>query len=1059
MAIFRSGGIIKTISNIVKASKAKKGSKSSGTVFLKPSEATNKNLSAITSSGNIATVVSGSISNPASVSYISSGGSGGGYVQTNTPFQTQYQQEIQRQREKERKRQEEIKRIEDEKKRQQEIKRQAAIRAAENKRLQQLKIRANIEKKANLQKELLKDSSIKKQLELLKKRQTSKPIGLYIPETDKFGKSEAYYIQQQAEKDIKNHVNKVADMLQKKVNEGSLSVKRANELLTQEVDRKYDQIVKELERKYPSPEINYRLEVPARKQKEKFLDKAIKKLETLSETRREKAEKKKQELIKNREELEKLLGLVDSGQISDKDLARIQKISRRRIELTLSSFGTKAVSRVADTALGLALLGKVPGLLKTKEGRAVLLAQVKKLPANVKQDLKKFGQLYKTNPEQAAAIITMDFLLTKEAGTAFKKIGKISKETINKVKNLNPALLKIEKGIVRIKKPLPSGLITELKVGTIKEVKEGLATQLRREGKSLVAVTAQADKVIRGIRGRAIVRKPFPFDEKKLSKVTRDLLAKFDKGKASGKEVLVLNRLLRAETKRLGVQAKGVDLLERSMYFDPDRTLRKSRLAAGTERPPEEGTLFDLLTGEATLRNKTPKPTIYVIEEFAEKLPNTKEFATIIRKLKASVKAGKDPNLTKAELAKLTRWQVTPSGKLKPIGSTTYQGGLEREVTIAPGEVIKRVKKLGVLKVGNKRVPIYAIKIIKGKQKVNIIKRIEKLIKEISELRKRKSKVKTKKAKADVDKKLKAKVKELENVKTKKATKEVREFLRDTRRRKLTKSKKVFPARRKAAARAVTRTRKRTPTKRKTKRPTPRKRPSSRKPRPRKVTRPRKPTPRKPTPRKPTPRRPTPRRPTPKPPIRGTSKPPIIRKPKSKKKKPTPIKRGVRGYNVYVKSGGKFVKANQIPLSEINAQNRAAYIVDHSTSATAKIRPARTAKKLGKIMPQEVGARKKIKARDYKIVKGKKVPLLDTIIEKRGKPRINTRGEKRGLSAARLIKQLKKSKKRTSIKKKTSRKTSTKRKTLSREALRRQRLKNLEKARRVRAMKLRKRRK
>jgi len=74
------------------------------------------------------------------------------------------------------------------------------------------------------------------------------------------------------------------------------------------------------------------------------------------------------------------------------------------------------------------------------------------------------------------------------------------------------------------------------------------------------------------------------------------------------------------------------------MYFDPDRTLRKSRLAAGAERVPEDGTLFDLLTGEASLFKRTPKPAVYVIEEFAEKLPKTKEFASIIRKIKAAVK-------------------------------------------------------------------------------------------------------------------------------------------------------------------------------------------------------------------------------------------------------------------------------------------------------------------------------------------------------------------------------------------------------------------------------------
>jgi len=1001
------------IGNFLRRLKAKKSSSSSGslgTVFLKPSEATPSNIKAITSSGNTAKVVSGPVSNIQSKSYVYSKG-GSGFVQTSTPSQTQFNQERARQQELEKQKQENLKKIEDEKKRQNEMKKQSTQRAVENKRLQDLATRANIEKKNIQQTESLKDSTIKKQLEILKKSQVEKAAGLYIPPTDKFGKSEAFYIQQQAEREIQNHVNKVSEILQKKVNDGSMSLDRANELLNQEVDRKYNQIVAELDRKYPPAETNYKLNIPAKERKEKFIDKAIQKLEILSGKKRIKSEKKAQELIANRAELEKLLGLVDTGKISEADLKRVTKVSRRRIELTLSSFGTKSISRLSDTALGLALLTKVPGLIKTPEGRAIIAAEIVKLPASVKSELKKFGQLYRTNPEQAGAIVVTDILLLKGAGAVFKKLGKVSKVTINKVKNLSPTLLKIERGMIKIKKPLPSGGKFALKVGTIADVKESVAIQFKRGGKQLIAVTAQADKVIRGIRKKAIIRKPFSFDEKKLSKVTRDLLKKFDKGNINPREVLILNKLIREETKRLGVQAKGVDLLERSMYFDPDRVLRKSRLAAGAERVPEEGTLFDLLSGKASLFNRTPKPTIYVIEEFAEKLPRTKEFASIVRKIKAAVKAGKDPNLSKTELAKLTRWQVTPSGKLKTIGSTTYQGGLEREVTIAPGEVIKRVKKLGTLKVGDKRIPIYAIKIIRGKQKVSIIRRIEKVSDSISQLRKRKSKLKTPQAKKNIEKKIQIKIKELDKVKTKTATKEVKEFLRESR-RKPSKRKKTYPVRRKAAARAAIRAKAKAKAKARARaRAKPRARPTPRRPKPRARAKPRaRPTPRRPTPRKPTPRRPTPRRPTPRTPRKPTTK--VIR-PRSRKKRPATSRGKFKGYNVYVKSRKKYIKANKKPLSKSNAKDRRAYVVDHSTSARARIKPIGRVKKLGKIKSREVGARKKIKARGYRIVKGKRVAIPNTIIERKGRPRINTRGEKRGLSAARLVKQLNKSTKKT----------------------------------------------
>ncbi len=111
-------------------------------------------------------------------------------------------------------------------------------------------------------------------------------------------------------------------------------------------------------------------------------------------------------------------------------------------------------------------------MVKTPEGRAIIVAEVVKLPASVKSELKKFGVLYRTNPEQVAAIVVSEILLTKGAGAVFKKLGKISKVTINRVKNLSPTLLKIERGLIKIKKPLPSGAKFALKVGTIADVKE-----------------------------------------------------------------------------------------------------------------------------------------------------------------------------------------------------------------------------------------------------------------------------------------------------------------------------------------------------------------------------------------------------------------------------------------------------------------------------------------------------------------------------------------------------------------------------------------------------------
>jgi hypothetical protein len=128
-------------------------------------------------------------------------------------------------------------------------------------------------------------------------------------------------------------------------------------------------------------------------------------------------------------------------------------------------------------------------------------------------------------------------------------------------------------------------------------------------------------------------------------------------------------------------------------------------------------------------------------------------------------------------------------------------------------------------------------------------------------------------------------------------------------------------------------------------------------------------------------------------------------KTKRRPTKPTPT---IKGYNVYVKSRGKFKKMNTLPLSKTDAQDRGAYIVDNSTAATYKLVPLTKVKKLGKITAKEKGARKKIKQREYKYKKKRKISTPRRYIEKKGKPRINTRGEKKGLSAAKVYKTVKK---------------------------------------------------
>ena len=92
-------------------------------------------------------------------------------------------------------------------------------------------------------------------------------------------------------------------------------------------------------------------------------------------------------------------------------------------------------------------------------------------------------------------------------------------------------------------------------------------------------------------------------------------------------------------------------------------------------------------------------------------------------------------------------------------------------------------------------------------------------------------------------------------------------------------------------------------------------------------------------------------------------------------------------------------------MSRRHALDRGAYFIDNTTAATFRLRP-KSGKKRETPRSFERGhfidAREKF--RDFKIKKGKNIPLMDAFIEKRGR-RIDTLGELTGLSLARLKKQ------------------------------------------------------
>ncbi len=135
---------------------------------------------------------------------------------------------------------------------------------------------------------------------------------------------------------------------------------------------------------------------------------------------------------------------------------------------------------------------------------------------------------------------------------------------------------------------------------------------------------------------------------------------------------------------------------------------------------------------------------------------------------------------------------------------------------------------------------------------------------------------------------------------------------------------------------------------------------------------------------------------------RGKVPPPFAfrRKPKVRvKRKPVKLKK--IGFNTFVKSKGKFKKQNLVPLTRKKAFNLGSFLTDKSTARTFQIKLAkRKAQKPKLRVPPKYFEKNKNKFRGKKI-KGKIQPIKNLAIEK-VKFAIDSRGEKRQLSAARI---------------------------------------------------------
>ena len=142
-------------------------------------------------------------------------------------------------------------------------------------------------------------------------------------------------------------------------------------------------------------------------------------------------------------------------------------------------------------------------------------------------------------------------------------------------------------------------------------------------------------------------------------------------------------------------------------------------------------------------------------------------------------------------------------------------------------------------------------------------------------------------------------------------------------------------------------------------------------------------------------------KPRPRPRIRLFVPPPFPGLKKLIKKKLVKVPLAKGGYNVFVKSKGKFKKVNINPLSKKKAHDLGSWLVDRSTARTWKRKQVGFKAQKPILKVPSAYFKKTIKKYRGKKVKGKVQPLINLGIEKR-KFAIDTPREKKQLSAARV---------------------------------------------------------
>lgn len=337
------------------------------------------------------------------------------------------------------------------------------------------------------------------------------------------------------------------------------------------------------------------------------------------------------------------------------------------------------VGGLTDTVIGLVDLPQTLTYLARNP------REITKIPSNIATAGANFGYIMTLNPSEGIAYIGGSLVGIKGTNAAIKGISKVGNKVLTR---LNPKFV----GDANIGKTLkikvaPGRTVSVKVVGKIP--KQTFAQQINLAGKKVSAISSQADDMFRLLSKKRVVRKPIP-GEARFNTATKNLLKKFDAGKITRTELSKLDALIKKQ------RAKG--LLERSFFADPSGKIRPSRLGIAQDRAG----IMDYLSGDVTF--KRAKPQIFLFDDI-----QVAKFPRNLQSIAKKLKAGRPIN--RFEANRILEWQLKQSGKFKPLG---FVSG-ESEIVLAPGEILRKVKRVGVTLVNGKKVPIWKVEVFRPK--------------------------------------------------------------------------------------------------------------------------------------------------------------------------------------------------------------------------------------------------------------------------------------------------------------------------------------------------------